>query len=113
MTSMEQRIPNTYLGWPTRFELHDPRASDAEKHGRRPAALRIEVHDLDRWAHAWLGVRAVSELGWRAWLGVPEHVLIEVTAGYVYRDDVGALTALRQRLAYFPRDVWLYKLASQ
>ncbi|MEI9425464.1 DUF4037 domain-containing protein [Mesorhizobium sp. Cs1299R1N1] len=36
-----------------------------------------------------------------------------MTAGAVFRDDVGELTALRDRLAYFPRDVWLYKLAAQ
>jgi len=31
----------------------------------------------------------------------------------VYRDDFGDLTAMRERLAWFPRDVWLYKLAAQ
>jgi hypothetical protein len=31
----------------------------------------------------------------------------------VFHDDDGRLTALRQRLAWFPRDVWLYKLACQ
>ncbi|MBY5637570.1 DUF4037 domain-containing protein [Rhizobium leguminosarum] len=36
-----------------------------------------------------------------------------VTAGAVFRDDAGELNALRARLAYFPRDIWLYKLAAQ
>jgi hypothetical protein len=31
----------------------------------------------------------------------------------VYRDGDGELGALRQRLAYFPQDVWLYKIACQ
>jgi hypothetical protein len=30
------------------------------------------------------------------------------TEGSVYRDDDGELGALQHRLAYFPRDVWLY-----
>ncbi|MFI7996080.1 DUF4037 domain-containing protein, partial [Acinetobacter baumannii] len=36
-----------------------------------------------------------------------------VTAGAVFQDDFGEVTALRNRLSYFPRDVWLYKLAAQ
>jgi hypothetical protein len=31
----------------------------------------------------------------------------------VFHDDDGRLTALRERLAWFPRDVWLYKLVCQ
>jgi hypothetical protein len=47
------------------------------------------------------------------WLGLADQQLIEITAGAVFRDDIGELTALRERLAWFPRDVWLYKLACQ
>jgi hypothetical protein len=61
----------------------------------------------------WLGVRADAELDWRAWLGLPEQALLEVAEGSVYRDDDGELGALRHRLAYFPQDVWLYKIACQ
>jgi hypothetical protein len=60
-----------------------------------------------------LGVRADAELDWRAWLGLPEQALLEVTEGSVYRDDDGGLGALRQRLGYFPQDVWLYKIGCQ
>ena len=35
-----------------------------------------------------------------------------MTAGAVYHDGVGALTALRERLAWYPHDVWLYLLAA-
>jgi hypothetical protein len=31
----------------------------------------------------------------------------------VHRDDDGELGGLRQHLAYFPQDVWLYKIACQ
>jgi hypothetical protein len=40
---------------------------------------------------------------------MPEHALRMFTAGEVYHDDVG-LQAARDRLAYYPRDVWLYLL---
>lgn len=46
------------------------------------------------------------------WLTFSSQALLEVTSGAVYYDGVGELTALRERLAWYPRDVWLYLLAS-
>jgi len=46
------------------------------------------------------------------WLTFPAQTLREITAGAVYHDGVGELTALRTRLAWYPHDVWLYLLAS-
>jgi hypothetical protein len=45
------------------------------------------------------------------WLTVPEQRLRMVTAGAVYHDDIG-LQAVRDRFAYYPRDVWLYLLVA-
>ena len=50
-----------------------------------------------------------GEIEARDWLTFPEHGLRMFTAGEVYHDDVG-LQAARDRLAYYPRDVWLYLL---
>jgi len=45
-------------------------------------------------------------------LTIPQQQLLEWTAGKVFHDDLG-LEAVRQRFAWYPRDVWLYLLASQ
>ncbi len=45
------------------------------------------------------------------WLSVPEQGLAEATNGLVFFDGYGEVTAIRQRLAYFPEDVRLKKLA--
>jgi hypothetical protein len=45
------------------------------------------------------------------WLTLPEHRLCTVTAGAVHHDDVGLLLA-RDRLAYYPRDVWVYLMVA-
>jgi hypothetical protein len=47
------------------------------------------------------------------WLGLADQRLLTFTAGAVFHDDDGRLTALRARLATPPRDVSLYKLACQ
>jgi hypothetical protein len=46
------------------------------------------------------------------WLTVTGQKLRAVVGGAVYHDEIGDLTRLRERLAYYPRDVWLYLLAA-
>ena len=52
-----------------------------------------------------------GEIEARDWLTFPEQRLRMLTAGAVYHDDVG-LQAVRERLAYYPHDVWLYLLVA-
>ena len=46
-----------------------------------------------------------------AWLTLPEQSLAEAVNGEIFYDPSGALCAIRQRLAYFPEDIRLKKLA--
>ena len=41
------------------------------------------------------------------WVSLPEQRLCAMTAGAVFHDDLD-LEKVRRRLAYYPRDVWLY-----
>ena len=45
------------------------------------------------------------------WLRIPEHYLLEVTNGRLFRDDLGMLSEIRLRLRELPEDVRLKKLA--
>ena len=79
-----------------------------------PASFRdrpvdCEIHTVRRYFLHQLGMDVDSELAARDWLTLPEHGLRMFTAGEVYHDDVG-LQPVRDRLAYYPRDVWLYLL---
>jgi len=47
------------------------------------------------------------------WLTVPEQRLLAVTSGRVYHDGLGeTLIEARERLRYYPDDVWRYLLAA-
>lgn len=70
----------------------------------------MTVADLLDWE---LGVRSLDAITARDWLTFPEQKLLEVTAGAVYHDGLGQLEPLRQRLSYYPHDVWIYRLAAQ
>ncbi|MHB8060855.1 MAG: DUF4037 domain-containing protein [Gaiellaceae bacterium] len=43
----------------------------------------------------------------------PQERLLELTAGEVFADSIGELTSLRERLGYYPKQVWIYLMAAQ
>ncbi len=47
------------------------------------------------------------------WLTVPEQALAEATNGELWLDNFGEVTSIRARLAYFPEDIRLKRLAGQ
>lgn len=51
---------------------------------------------------------------WREWRGIPEHALAACTNGEVFMDARGDFSAWRKALLeYYPRDLWLKKLAAR
>jgi hypothetical protein len=106
--------------WMPRVQLF-LRESDRARHGddiddllRRelPATFRDrptshEIHNVRGFFLEQLAVDLEGEIEACDWLTFPEHRLRMFTAGEVYYDEVG-LQAARDRLSYYPRDVWLY-----
>ena len=107
-----REAPDMFLGVPIAFfnRPHLPQNSDGR---RADAGHGLEVWTLARALFGALAITPDDPLDGLTWLGFSEQKLLTMTAGEVFRDDAGELTALRARLAWPPRDVWLYKLACQ
>lgn len=107
-------LPYEIRGFSTNFgppdaigvQLRRPIDAGPVNHWVRPTTVR-------RFVMGALGVDPHGTLAPRDWLTFPEQRLLELTAGAVYHDGPGELTAVRRRFAYYPRDVWLYRLAAQ
>jgi hypothetical protein len=73
----------------------------------------VTVTTLDGWTRDHLGFDPLRPIELLSWLVTPQEVLLEVTAGAVFRDRDGALARAREALAWYPDDVWLWLLACQ
>ncbi len=73
--------------------------------GARRGVIRLNEFLQDR-----LGTQD-SELTLQQWLALPSQALAEVTNGVVFFDNLGALTEVREALAFYPEDVRRKKLA--
>lgn len=69
------------------------------------------IHTIRGYFQEQLDLDIAGEIEVRDWLTFTEQNLRTLTAGAVHHDDLG-LQAVRDRLAYYPHDVWLYLLVA-
>jgi hypothetical protein len=103
-TSVEQGLPSEFQGWPVRFFSWQ---TNTVRH-------HVEVTSLESWIKSQIRADPrEAALSTAAWLALPQQSLLQVTAGEVFHDDNGELHRLRETLSWYPRDVWLWAMASQ
>lgn len=96
-------LPETFRGWPVRY--YRWQTGRVEHH--------VEVTTVGEWLTNRLGFDSRVSMPIGAWLSTPQQLLLEVTGGMVFRDDVGELTAIREMMAWYSHDVWLWMMAAQ
>lgn len=103
-------LPATVRGVPTRFGAAD----DTRLGAADPEGLRhdVVVVPLGAWLRGHLGFDPREGVTTADWLGAPSQLLAVVTGGAVFHDDLG-LTRVRERLRWYPDDLWRYILAMQ
>jgi hypothetical protein len=112
--ALSRNLPPTFHGYSTGF-------SDRDVEGVRvmceaiPGAVRhhVDIHTIRSFVRRVLDRDPDEPLRAADWLVLPQQRLLDITAGAVYCDGLGTLLPLRERLAYYPHDIWLYLLAAQ
>jgi hypothetical protein len=111
---LRHELPRVFLGYPvgTAESPDEPGVRWMQEAAEGPVEHRVFVQTLRDFVKAELEYDLGRPLEAADWLTFSWQKLREMTAGAVHYDGVGDLSALRQRLAYYPRDIWLYLLAS-
>jgi hypothetical protein len=95
-------LPDSVRDWPVRYGWEAV-----------PVQHHVTVTTLPDWLLGHLGVDATRPLATADWLVTPQHLLLGVVAGAVFRDDTGALARVREGLAWYPEPVWRWLLGCQ
>jgi len=108
-------LPAEFDGFATGFSAADGDHDRGAVGGPGELTHRVEVLDLVSWWREWSGSTPDTSFGaspsTTTWLALPTQRLAELTAGAVFHDGPGVLTAARESLAWYPDDVWRYVLA--
>lgn len=98
---LQQELPETYRGWPTRFattfkpKLHH----------------QVDVSAAEDFAESRLGIAVDVDWGAIDWLSLSGQSVLEITGGAVFANSLGAISEIRRRLLWYPVDVWRYVVA--
>lgn len=108
-------LPYEFFGYSTNYSAPkedggDQGAQLMQKIEAGAVNHRVEMLTLAGYLREYLGIGADQELRAADWLSIPQQKLLSITSGEVFHDALG-LGRIRDKLAYFPRDVWLYLLA--
>jgi len=105
-------LPTEFAGFPTHFGPTDePGVVKMTAVGSGPVEHLVEVFVVGDYLRRWLGVDPLGGFTVADWLATPSQRLLEATAGEVFVDPIGDLTRARERLAWYPHDVWLLVMA--
>ncbi len=103
LKAIDARIPAEFSGYATRFAAYTG----------GPVRHQVVFTSVREWSTFALGFDPREEITDADWLGTPAQLLIEATGGAVFEDATGELTRARERLRWYPDDVWLYLLGCQ
>ncbi|MBN1578591.1 MAG: DUF4037 domain-containing protein [Chitinispirillaceae bacterium] len=106
-TALNHELPPDFLGCPTRFEMSG--------NGGMPSKSGTGFHQVcittpERFIELSLGIKALPASDFQ-WLFLSEQRLLELVRGEIFDDFTGEISHLRQSFAYFPDNVWKYRIA--
>jgi hypothetical protein len=110
-----EHLPATIAGYPTRYIESPLEAGTKVLPGNvtgEAMAHGVTIGTVSGFLMSTCGINSTAHLDTATWLTMSEQHLLEVTGGGVWRDDTGELTSARRDLAWYPDDVWRYRLAA-
>lgn len=107
--AMQSRLPQTFYGYPTRFS----RGANVVMAPDGPVHHYVLISSLPGFFIQRLGFDPTGAITAADWLTCPQQQLLEMTRGAVFHDGFGVLTVGRERLVYYPDDIWRALLAAQ
>jgi hypothetical protein len=112
--ALRHELPVRFHSYSTNFTL--PNSADnnvqlLQDVDNGPINHRVEIFTIRGFFLDYLNFDIAESIEPADWLTFPEQKLLTITAGEVYHDGIG-LQPARDRFNYYPRDVWLYLLAS-
>ena len=115
LKSLRQKLPHSFRGFSVGFsepDWNDGGTQRMQTDENGPVNHLIRAGTIREFIESSLGVDPFGGITPVDWLTFPEQALIEITGGKVYHDELD-LASVRAKFAYYPRDVWLYRMAAQ
>ena len=112
--ALADNLPYRFMGYSTNYSKPEP---NGVRHPQEITSGQVDhmvnIYTVKSFFEARLGFDPSKKIAVADWLTSPQQRLLELISGEVYHDGLGELGKVREKLEYYPRDVWLYMLAAQ
>lgn len=111
---LSKKLPSTFRGYSTHFGNPDEigvQLLSVAKAGQ-PINHRVEIYTIESFFKEYLLIDPNNDLTTSDWLTLSEQKLRTIRSGKIFYDQLG-LKAVQNKLHYYPKDIWLYMLASE
>lgn len=109
--AMREELPREVAGFSTNFETRPDGSMKPCDSG--PIEHRICFFCSDTFVYSYRPFNPLKELTALDWLMLTQQRLRCIRAGKVFYDGLSELERIREKLHYYPRDVWLHLMAAQ
>jgi hypothetical protein len=113
-TFLSKKLPPIFRGFSTHFGNPDEIGVQLLSEAKAGQLInhRVEIYTIESFFKSYLSVDPNDDLTVSDWLTLSEQKLRTIRSGKIFYDQLG-LKAVQEKLHYFPKDVWLYMLASE
>lgn len=111
-TLFSASLPSYFMSYPTHFTPPDEEGVQVMEHCDN-SQHRIVITTVKHYFYQLLGWYSDHTLEIIDWLTFPSQKLRAITSGDIFHDGLGDLSKIRDSLAWYPHDIWLYMMAVQ
>jgi hypothetical protein len=111
---LRQDLPSEVAGISTHFAEGDEAGiRHLRQHTGGPVEHKVTIHTVLGFLRDRYGLPGYRALTPADWLTATDQTLLELTKGAIYHDGLDELRPMQAALAYYPDQVWRYRLAAQ
>ncbi len=110
-TALKRDLPRAFRGFPVGFGVPDEHGISVMAESDAEFRPLVFIMPFSAFLMGEIGRPDADGISPAEWLAFSEQKLLSLARGQLFRDDLG-LTRELQKLAAYPRDVWLYLLYS-
>ncbi|MBP9711662.1 MAG: DUF4037 domain-containing protein [Candidatus Pacebacteria bacterium] len=111
---LAEKLSYNFMGYSTNYSKS---ALNGVKHPVKITSGRVNhmvgVYTIKSFFEMRLKFNPEKKITASNWLSFPQQRLLEIISGEVFHDGLGKLKKAREKFEYYPKDIWLYILASQ
>ncbi|MBN1642218.1 MAG: DUF4037 domain-containing protein [Anaerolineae bacterium] len=111
--ALSSALPREVRGYSTSFGHHDDGTTVMQAEESGPIYHQVQIRTVRSFFVRYLGYDPSRAPELAEWLAFPQQRLCTIASGRVFHDGIGELEPVRERLRYYPHDVWLYLLEAQ